>query len=835
MREDSGPALHAPDGLVPPPVSQARPPRPAFGVVERRSLLRRLTRSVEAVPLTLVRAPAGSGKTVLVADWAQRRTSKRPVAWLTMTERDEQPGVFWAHLQLGLVLAGALAADAVQPLFPDTADVDALSDQLLQLVLPVVLVIDAADRLPGRGVFAPLARLLEDAGERLRVIMTTRTEPPLPLHRYRVENRLTEIDAQDLAFSRADAGKLLAHHGLRLPDGVTDDVLRSTEGWAAGVRLAALRLETAGPQASLDGFATAYLQAEVLDRLGSAEREVLARTSVVDELPPGLAPALTGRPDADDLLRRLAAGNAFVVPAEGRPGVLRVHRLVRDLLGEELETSAPGSTETLHRDAAEWFGTEGLVEAAVRHAAAAGSWEYAATLVVDGDGLGDVLMGTTRGAALVEHLTDLPAYDTTDVRLLRAALALEHGDLGSAEDELARVVPDLRDSRRALATAVLRTSLNGAAGRPAQTVATARQARSHLDDLDSPPRLLVAALASTEGAAHLRAGDLDSACVALSSGLSAAAATDGPFRLRCLAELSLAEAGRGRLTRALALAGAAEREATDQAVPPASRPAAAELSRVWVALERQDLAQAQRSLDQIQRLRQVRSDATLQTVAALLRARLMRDRGENGSARRVLEQSAPSSGWLRGHFHDEARAIGAQGPGSEHASSPSLEAPGSRKNGSSRRIDDLLERADARCRAGNSGSAKIDVARALALAQKEHLRRPFAHTSPRIRAMVRNDPALNSRAGWLRPAQLGGTRPVASTSETPEEAVAANLSGRELEVLRHLSGLLTTDEIAAEMFISVNTVRTHVRRILEKLAVSRRHEAVRRGRELGLV
>src|SRR5690349_8775277 len=133
-RSDPGPAVHRHDQLVPPPASQARPPRPRHRVVERKRLLRLITRSVEDVPLTLLCAPAGSGKTVLAADWAGRRGSgRRPVGWLTMTERDEQPGVFWAHLQLALVMVGALAADAVRPMFPDAADVDSMADQLLQL------------------------------------------------------------------------------------------------------------------------------------------------------------------------------------------------------------------------------------------------------------------------------------------------------------------------------------------------------------------------------------------------------------------------------------------------------------------------------------------------------------------------------------------------------------------------------------------------------------------------------------------------------------------------------------------------------------------------------
>ena len=150
------------------------------------------------------------------------------------------------------------------------------------------------------------------------------------------------------------------------------------------------------------------------------------------------------------------------------------------------------------------------------------------------------------------------------------------------------------------------------------------------------------------------------------------------------------------------------------------------------------------------------------------------------------------------------------------------------------RIQELLKHAQVKCAAGDVGAGRSEVAKALSLGAHERIRRPFAHVPAEIRSMIRTDPELMSRAGWLRPEPTG-----AAIGPTPPTQVAVlvapNLSVRELEVLRLLSALLTTEEIAAELFISVNTVRTHVRKIFEKLCVSRRNDAVRRARELNLV
>lgn len=834
-RSDPGSCPRPGRPLVPIPSTQARPPQLAWQVVERRQLCRRLSHGVDGFPLTLVCAPAGAGKTVLAADWAARRSRHEPVAWVSATERDEQPGVFWAHLRLSLAMAGAVANDAPRPMFPDAEDVDSLSEELLARTTPAVLVIDAAERLHLQPVFDQVARLIDNAAERLRVVMTTRVDPALPLHRYRLEGRLAEIRDDELALSRAEVGRLLSQGAPAVPADRVDEVMLRTEGWAAGVRLAALRLRSQEPGTTLDGFASDYLTREVLDRLSTEDRDLLARTSVAEDLPRGLAPALTGRPDADEVIRRLAA-SALVQPVAGRSDVLRVHPLLRELLATRLDQTEPGATDALHRRTAEWFADQSCMERAVHHAGSAGDWEYAATIVLDGRGLGEIVAGTPSGTTLSADLETMPEPGSDATRLLRAAVAFGTGELDRARGDLDRSGTGPR-GRYALARDVLRAALHDAAARPEEALKAAQHARALLSPIAHSPgtRLLRAVTELTEGAAQLRIGGLEPACAALGEALAALADVRAPLRVRCLAELSLAEAGRGNLSRALRFADAADRAAVEQDLPPSARPSAIALARLWVALERQDLDQARRSLDEATHRRGAGADG-LQLVEALLQTRLLRDVGDAGKARALLDRTDRPRGWLSGHLDAEAHALAASSAGPDgEAGTPDRSpaaAPGAL--GIPRRVQILLERADVRSRTDGMAAARADLARALTIAQHERVRRPFAHASQRVRVLVRSDAALSAKARWLRPQQLGG--PLAAPSAVPEtEPVRQALSGRELEVLKHLSALLTTDEIASEMFISVNTVRTHVRRILEKLSVTRRNEAVRRGRQLGLV
>ena len=823
---------------------QVRPPRLPIRVVERGRLLDRLSQAVEDVPFTLIRAPAGSGKTVLAAAWARRHGREHPVAWLTLTHLDEQSTVFWSHVRVALADIRAVGTETGHPVISDGADVEALCEQLSQLDGQVVLVLDAAERVPHREVFDQLSWLLDNAGERLRVLMTSRADPPMPLHRYRLEGTLAEIRFDELAFNRAEIDAMLDFHGLTVSDATTTEMFDRTEGWAAGVRLAALALQSSGSIAALDGIATDYLLAEVFGKLVDSDRDFLLKVSLVDEIPTDLGVVLADRVDADELLRRMSGGNAFVFPVGERPACYRIHPLFRGLLRAQLARTRPAAIDDLHRRAADWFDAHGRLVLAVRHAAASGDWARAAALVVRCHGVGDLMLATPTGAALAGQLSAMPDIDSADVHLVHAAMAVGQGQLDLARASLARCDSDGSTSDDwSLAAAVVTTLLSDRAGRDADCLLAAREARVELarqaHRTDTVFHALNALVLSSEGTAHLRTGNLDAACVVLGDAVRAAAAGScEDLQLRSLSGLALAEVCRGQLSRGQGLADTAERLATERAV--ASRPAAMHLAHAWAALERQDLARAQRSLDRASRLLETRDDELMSSVSALLRARLLRDRGDSVGARGILENPGQPAGWLRGYIDSEAAGVGSLASVTElqppEQAEPQAQESKYRQRAvtASQRVQELLERAQIEWIGGDIRGGRSDVAKALSLAQRERIRRPFTHLPAEIQAMIRNDDALRSHSSWLRPEQTAASSRQSPPASDPAP-ILEHLSERELEVLRHLSALLTTEEIAAEMFISVNTVKTHVRKILGKLAVSRRNDAVRRAWALDLV
>ena len=829
------------------PASRVRPPGSWLRVIERRRLLDRVSQAAADAPFTLISAPAGYGKTVLASEWAGSRASHDgPPAWLTVSDRDNQPGVFWCHVFFALAFVGAVAPDAPRPMVSTAPAVDDLGELLVGAEGRAVLVLDGVDRLRNPTIFDQLGRLLEGAGERLRLIMTTRADPPMPLHRYRLEGTLAEIRHDEIAFNRNEVEGLLNLHGLALSDESVEDVVERTEGWAAGVRLAALTLQSGGDHARLDWLTAEYLAAEVLSDLTSADRDFLVTVSLFDEIPAGLASEITGRADADLLLRRMSLRNTFVQPVRGRLGYYRMHPLMRAVLAKELPWDQPAAGVNAHSRAADWFNTQGQVGTAVEHAAASGDWLRAASFVIRSLAIGDLLLSTSTGSQLTGHLSGMPDLDSPDVHLVRAALNGRRGELESARASLGQCLSYASSSEDWLiSVAVLRTWLCAASGNVADTLLAARAAREHMlgqaGRADAQLQLLQALVLSCEGVAHLRAGDLEAAIRALrDASRTLGGGTSEDLRLYCLATLALAEVFRGQLSAGEELVQSANRLAEGIGVDAGRLPASLPLAHAWVALERQELSKAQYFLGRAGRLQEIRDDALLNPVSALLQARLMRDRGDRVGAREILEKVERPAGWLRGYLDAEAAALGlvVPHPGPRPDCEARSEAGGPRRGPgtvtTAQRIEYLLRHAHVEFTAGDVSAGRSGVATALSLGAHERIRRPFAHVPAEIRSMIRTDPELKSRAGWLRPepagAAIGRTRPTQVAV-----LVEPNLSGRELEVLRLLSALLTTEEISAELFISVNTVRTHVRKIFEKLRVSRRNDAVRRARELNLV
>lgn len=281
----------------------------------------------------MVNGSAGAGKTLLVADWVAGHP-ELPVAWLTTDTDGQGAGMFWAYLLQALRTSGVPLPENIASPADANRVGDALPARLAAhlggLDRPVVLVLDEFDRVTAPEIAAQLDFLLRHSAPGLRLVLVTRTEPLLPLHRYRAAGELTEIRDAELAFTAVEAARLMEAHGLRLSPAAVRGVVERTRGWAAGLRLCALAAEEApDPELCLKEFeadrsaVADFLLAEVLKRQDDGTQELLLRVSVLDRFGPGLANAVTGRADAEAVLARLHRGNAFVQHVGH--GVYRLH------------------------------------------------------------------------------------------------------------------------------------------------------------------------------------------------------------------------------------------------------------------------------------------------------------------------------------------------------------------------------------------------------------------------------------------------------------------------------------------------------------------------------
>ena len=391
--------------------------RPGF--VPRPRLVGRLEHGL-ARGLVLVCAPAGSGKTVLLADWA--RHGGRPVAWLSLDAGDNDPARFWRHVIAALGRArpgtGELAGSSLGAL--EASSPDALVMALINELAAgpgedeVVLVLDDYHLIDSRPVHESLLFLLEHLPPGLRVVLASRSDPPLPLARLRARGQLAELRAAELRFTADEAAALLREAiGADLPGPAVTALTARTEGWAAGLQLAGLSLrgqaDTAGFVAAFSGshrYVLDYLTGEVLERQNPQVREFLLETSVLERLSGELCDAVTGRPGSQAMLQDVERAGLFLVPLDDVRGWWRYHRLFADLLRARLQEEQPGRVPALHRAAAAWSEEHDLADDAVRHALAAGDTAWAARLI---ERHVEELLGRSEGVTLRRWLSALPA------------------------------------------------------------------------------------------------------------------------------------------------------------------------------------------------------------------------------------------------------------------------------------------------------------------------------------------------------------------------------------------------------------------------------------------
>jgi LuxR family maltose regulon positive regulatory protein len=378
-----------PRELTPSRVRPAPPPIKG-GVVSRRTLFGRLA---EAERVVQISASAGSGKTVLVRSWIAEAALDPQAGWVPADSRERDPRRFW--ILVADALRGTAAGSALVRPLTAAPDLDgwAVVERLLTDLAPLAdrlwLVIDDAHDL-GPEVLAQLELLVLRAPPVLRFVLVTRHDLRLGLHRLRLAGELTELRADDLRFSVAEARALFAAAGVQLPADALARLHERTEGWPAGLRLAALSLPgCTDPERFAAEFSGSertvadYLLAEVLDRQSEQVRRLLLRTSLLERVNGDLADLLTGSSGGERILQDLERAGAFVVSLDAARSWFRYHRLFADLLQLELRRTEPGEVTVLHRAAAEWLAGNGYPMEAVRHAQAAQDWGLAARLLAD--------------------------------------------------------------------------------------------------------------------------------------------------------------------------------------------------------------------------------------------------------------------------------------------------------------------------------------------------------------------------------------------------------------------------------------------------------------------
>ena len=426
-------------------------PRVQPGTLRRSRLLEMLDGDGGAV-LTLVNAPVGYGKTTLVRSWCVERPE--PVVWLTLDGADEDPARLWAHLataaeRLGEGLGGrAMLALGARGAPVETA-VDELMNGLVAYGRPVTIVLDDLDAVGSERSLRSIAHAIERLPTNARLVACTRSDPAISLARLRARGGLREIRVRELAFTVDEAQELLDREGIELSGESVELLLERTEGWPAGLYLAALWLrDLEDPEEGVREFAGSaqhvgdYLTAEVLSALPPETRDFLVQTSVLARFTPELCDAVLGRRDSAALLSELARSNMFLVALDARGEWYRYHHLFGEVLALELgPEAAPG----LRRRAAAWCRAQGLVEDAIEYAAGAGDAETVAELLVETHR--EFIWGG-RVAQFLAWVRWLPSELLAQQPLLPAAGATAAALLSRPEVEVQRLLAVAERARR---------------------------------------------------------------------------------------------------------------------------------------------------------------------------------------------------------------------------------------------------------------------------------------------------------------------------------------------------------------------------------------------------
>jgi len=868
----------------------------ADGVVARPALFGRLGGPAR---VTVVSAPAGSGKTVLLRSWIAGAGLAGRAAWVAAGREERGPQRFWLSVAGALRRTGPggglVRAVSAAPDLDGWALVEGLLDDLAPLAGPVWLVIDDVHEL-GPDALRQLELLMMRAPRGLRFVLAARHDVRLGLHRLRLDGGLAEIRAGDLEFTRAEAGELFTAAGVELDEEALVLLHERTEGWVAGLRLAALSLaghpDPARFAAEFSGSertVAEYLLAEVLDRQSESVRRLLLRTSVLERVNGELAGLLTGDDGGERVLQDLEAACAFVVSLDPARTWFRYHQMFAGLLRLELRRAAPGEVSRLHTAAAGWFAAHGFAVEAVRHAQAAEDWELAARLLA---GHWPALHLDGQAATVHELLAGFPgAMLTTDAELAVVAAAdeLRLGSLEAAERYLtlaerrSESTPADRGEYGRLLLGVVRLLLDRQRGNLPAVTAEAQELQ---------------AMAEVADAARPGLGADLSALALISIGSTEILATASEDAERCLERgIALARQGGRPYLEFTGLAYQASHEFYHSFAEAAERGRrAVELAErhgwtddpavgiacMMVAVVLVWQGQPDEAEPWVQRAERTLTPET-QPVAALairhIRGTLELERGRDAAALAALEAGESLARRLTGkHYfvartrallvnslirlgqaeraeqflaelgeqdreHGEIRVATAALRLAQGDPQAALTALASIKEhpvstdywGFWRARAGMLE-ALARDALGDPDAADAAVERALDLSEHSGVLTTFL-LYPAAGLLERHARHRTAHAALVAEIRglLAGTRAGPLPPPRPAPPLLEPLSGSEARVLRYLPTNLTVPEIARELSVSTNTVKTHVRKLYAKFGTHHRAEAVDLARSLGML
>jgi LuxR family transcriptional regulator, maltose regulon positive regulatory protein len=871
-------------------------------LIDRGDLLAALDRAA-ASKVTIISAPAGSGKTSLLRAWAGRPGQPHRLA-LVQVQRDQRDAQqFW--LALLDAVRHATGADsgadlpAATPDFNEHAMVDRVLSELAGAPGGVTLVIDDLHELKCPEALAQFSRLLTSLPPHVHAILTTRHDLRLRLHRLRLTGELAEIRAADLRFSERETRELLEASGIALSEAGAALLHQRTEGWAAGLRLAALSLvghpdpeRFVAEFSGSDRTVAEYLLAEMLDRQPPHVQDLLLRTSLLDRVNGELADLLTGRPGSEQILLDLEDANAFVESLDPGRTWFRYHHLFADLLLLELRRALPAEIPALHRRAAEWFTQHGQMAEAIRHTQAAGDWPEAAQLLADHsfsltlDGQAQTMQALLRAFP--------PGADHHELALVRAMDDLAQGSLDEAAAHLAvaetyaETTPPGRQRRLQVAIASLKLSLARRRGHLAGVI---EQARFLASPVTGPSEEDIALGSDLRAVALMNLGTVEAWSLGLPDaerhlreGAVLAREIGRPYlEVGCLAQLAFAyifhsaampkmdsfATTQRRCREAIALA---ERHGwgTEPVIAPALMTLAGTMA--WLG----EFDEGERWLNRAARALQTDTGPDIRLLLHQTAGILHAGRGRRHEALDEFGAAEDLASQLEG-----SQALASQMTGWRLATQARLGLPGEARACLAALDDELASSGEIRnaraviCLAEGDpagalgavhdvldGTAPVlgytTVVEANLLAALAHRelgdQRAANQAAERALALAESDRlvlpfAMTGSAELLEALPRHQTAHAAlladildvlhgsspAAREQSSWPPAEELSPGELRVLRYLPSNLSRPEIAGELSVSLNTVSTHLRSIYSKLQVRDRSSAVQRARELRLL